>query len=83
MTIMTLLTAIGGLMLATLGYFLKSTMEELKEVKKVTYLTSTKLEVLERDYLLQVKYLNDKFDDLSDSMAELTKEIKILSQKIK
>lgn len=81
--VLTILTAIGGIMLAIIGYFLKSTMEELKEVKKVTYLTSTKLEVLERDYLLQVKYLNDKFDDLSDSMAELTKEIKILSQKIK
>jgi len=81
--VLTILTAIGGIMLAIIGYFLKSTMEELKEVKKVTYLTSTKLEVLERDYLLQVKYLNDKFDDLSDSMTELTKEIKILSQKIK
>lgn len=80
---MTLLTVIGGVMLSIIGYFLRSTMEELKDVKKVTYLTSTKLEVLERDYLLQVKYLNDKFDHLTDSMAELTKEIKILSQKIK
>ncbi len=80
---MSILTFIGGIMLAIIGYFLRQTMEELKEVKKTTYLTSTKLEVLERDYLLQVKYLNDKFDDLSDNMVELTKEIKNLSQKIK
>lgn len=80
---MSILTFIGGIMLAIIGYFLRQTMEELKEVKKATYLTSTKLEVLERDYLLQVKYLNDKFDDLSDNMVELTKEIKNLSQKIK
>ena len=83
MDILTILTGIGGIMLAIIGYFLKSTMDELKEVKKVTYMTATKLEVLERDYMLQLKHLNTKLDDLTDVVTDLTKEIKNLNEKVK
>lgn len=80
---MSILTMIGGVMLATIGYFLKSTMTELKEVKKTAYITATKLEVLERDYMLQLKHLNTKLDDLTDVVTDLTKEIKSLNEKVK
>ena len=83
METMAILTSIGGIMLAIIGYFLKSTMDELKEVKKVTYMTVTKLEVLERDYMLQLKHLNTKLDDLTDVVTDLTKEIKNLNEKVK
>ena len=83
METMAILTSIGGSMLAIIGYFLKSTMDELKEVKKVTYMTVTKLEVLERDYMLQLKHLNTKLDDLTDVVTDLTKEIKNLNEKVK
>ena len=83
METMAILTSIGGVMLAIIGYFLKSTMDELKEVKKVTYMTVTKLEVLERDYMLQLKHLNTKLDDLTDVVTDLTKEIKSLNEKVK
>lgn len=83
MQIMEILTGIGGIMLAIIGYFLKTTMDELKEVKKVSYATATKLEVLERDYMLQLKHLNSKIDDLTDVVTDLTKEIKNLNQKVK
>jgi peptidoglycan hydrolase CwlO-like protein len=83
MEVMTILTMIGGVMLGIIGYFLKQTMTELKDVKQTAYLTATKLEVLERDYMLQLSHLNDKFDDLYDAVSDLTKEIKNLNQKIK
>lgn len=80
---MSILTMIGGVMLATIGYFLRSTMTELKEVKQTAYMTATKLEVLERDYMLQLKHLNTKLDDLTDVVTDLTKEIKSLNEKVK
>jgi hypothetical protein len=32
-----ILTAIGGVMLSVIGYFLRSSMQEIKEIKKVSY----------------------------------------------
>jgi flagellar capping protein FliD len=83
MEMIELLTGIGGLMLAVIGYFLKRTMEELKEVKEVAYSTSTKVKVLENDYVNKVQQLNDKFDLLAESLKELNKNIQKLNDKIK
>jgi flagellar capping protein FliD len=78
-----LLTGIGGVMLGVIGYFLKRTMEELKEVKEVAYSTSTKVKVLENDYVNKVQQLNDKFDLLAESLRELNKNIQKLNDKIR
>jgi len=78
-----LLTGIGGVMLGVIGYFLKRTMEELKEVKEVAYSTSTKVKVLENDYVNKVQQLNDKFDLLAESLKELNKNIQKLNDKIR
>lgn len=83
MEIMTVLTFIGGIMLTVIGYFLKKTMEELKEVKVLSNETSTKLKVLEKQYTLELEYLTERFDDLNDTMKDLIKEIKNLNDKIK
>lgn len=80
---MTVLTFIGGIMLTVIGYFLKKTMEELKEVKVLSNETSTKLKVLEKQYTLELEYLTERFDDLNDTMKDLIKEIKNLNDKIK
>lgn len=77
-----ILTLIGGLMLTIIGYFLKRTMDELKEVKETTIDTRSKLAVLENDYINKVQSLNEKFDDLDDGIRELTKEIKELNKRI-
>lgn len=82
MDTMTLLTGIGGIMLAVIGFFLKKTMEELKEVKILANTTSTKLEVLQKDHDLQIQYLGERFDALYEAVKDLTKEIKELNQKI-
>ena len=83
MDIMTVLTFIGGIMLTVIGYFLKKTMEELKEVKVLSTETHTKLQVLEKQYSLELEYLTDRFDDLNETMKDLIKEIKNLNDKIK
>ena len=83
MDINQLLVAIGGIMLATIGYFLRSTMSELKEIKSLTYETRTKVEVLEAEYMNKINNLNEKFDMLYVSIKDLTKEISKLNEKIR
>jgi flagellar capping protein FliD len=80
---MELLTVIGGIMLSVVGFFLKRTMDELKEVKIVAYKTKTKVEVIEKDYINKVENLNEKFDMLYDAVKELTSEIKTLNQRMR
>ena len=78
-----LLFALGGVSISVIGYFLRSALNELKDVKERCISTNTRLDVLERDYSLQLKYLNEKFDNLADAVDELTREIKVLNQKMK
>jgi len=71
-----ILTFIGGLAVSVISYFLKQTMNDLKQVKEVAYETRSKLKVLENDYLNKIDQLNQKFDMLNESIKELTREIK-------
>lgn len=82
MTTTDLLTTIGGIMLAILGYFLKSTMEELKSVKALSYDTKNKLDILSNDHTNKYDNLSEKFDDLKGAVSDLTKEISILNKSI-
>jgi uncharacterized coiled-coil DUF342 family protein len=82
MEMMELLTIIGGLMLSVIGFFLRQTMNELKEVKEVAYKTKSKVEVLENDYLNKVASLNQKFDLLYNAIDKLTGKIEELNKKI-
>ena len=76
-----ILTIIGGVMLTILGYFLKSTMEDLKSVKLLTYETKNKLDILQNDHINKHAALTDKFDELKQALNELTKELKELNKK--
>ena len=78
-----ILTVIGGMMLGIIGYFLKRTMDELKEVKNVAYSNKNKIGIIENDYLNKINALNDKFDLLADNIKELTREIKNLNGRLK
>jgi uncharacterized protein YeeX (DUF496 family) len=78
-----ILTTIGGLMLAVIGYFLRNTMEDLKHVKEVTYETKNKVAVMENDYINKIDNLNVKFDLLAENLRELNSSIKELNNKIK
>lgn len=78
-----LLTLIGGVMLAVIGYFLKETMTDLKSVKLMSFETKNKLALLENDSVNKYNNLSDKFDDLKSALVDLTKEIKELNNRTK
>lgn len=80
---MTVLTMIGGLMLTVIGYFLKGTMDELKEIKVLSYKTKSDLELLKNDHINKYANISEKFDSLKDAVVELTKEIKELNKRSK
>ena len=82
MEMIDLLTVIGGLMLSVIGYFLKRTMDELKEIKTITYESQTKIKVLENDYVNKIDSLNQRIDMLYNSIEKLTDKIEKLSDKI-
>lgn len=76
-----ILTLIGGVMLTIIGYFLKSTMDDLKSVKLLSYETKNKLDILQNDHINKHANLTDKFDELRLALNELTKELKELNKK--
>ena len=80
---MEILTLIGGVMLAIIGYFLRKTMDELKEVKSMTYDNKTQIDILKIDYKIRFDNLTEKFDELKLTMTDLIKEIKELNKRIK
>jgi len=82
MEMINLLTIIGGVMLAVIGYFLKRTMDELKDTKLMASSNKSEIELLKLDYKLRFDNLSDKFDELKLTMSELIKEIKELTRRI-
>ena len=83
MEMIDLLTAIGGIMLAIISWFLKSTMAELKEVKELSYNTKNQLDILKNDHINKYANMSDKFDELKAAVVDLTKEIKELNKRVK
>lgn len=81
MEMIDLLTAIGGIMLGIIGYFLKATMAELKDVKELSYSTKNQLDILKNDHLNKYANMSDKFDELKAAVVDLTKEIKELNKR--
>jgi peptidoglycan hydrolase CwlO-like protein len=82
MEMIDLLTAIGGIMLAIISWFLKSTMAELKEVKELSYSTKNQLDILKNDHINKYANMSDKMDELKSAVYDLTKEIATLNRSI-
>ena len=74
---------VGGILIAVIGYFLKATIEELKDVKQMAVETKTKLEVVENDHKNKYAHLSDKLDELYVMVKDLIIEVKELNKKIK
>jgi hypothetical protein len=83
MSIEQLLFALGGLSISIISYFLKKTLNELEKVKEIAYDNKSKISIIENDYLNKINALNSKFDDLKESIKDLTIEIKELNKRIK
>jgi hypothetical protein len=82
MEMIDILTTVGGVMMAIIGYFLRQTMQELKDIKVIAYKTKTKVEVLENDYLNKIGQLNQKFEMLYTAIDKLTTKIEELNKRI-
>lgn len=81
--ILTILIFIGGVITSIIGYFLRKTMDDLKEIQTATVSIRKDLDVLSKDHDNKHAYITEKFDDLKDSIVTLTNEIKHLTAKIK
>jgi len=79
METMNILTLIGGIMLSIIGYFLKRTMDELKEIKIVAYKNQNEINLMKNDN----KHLTDNIDKLYKAVQDLTNEIKELNKRIR
>jgi uncharacterized coiled-coil DUF342 family protein len=71
-----ILYIIGGLGISIISYFLKKTMDELKEIKNMAQDTKEKVAIMEIDYLNKVSNLNEKIDNLQSTIKDLTQELK-------
>ena len=81
MEMFNILTIIGGLMFSVIGYFLKSTMSELKSVKDMSYDTRNKLDILSNDHNNKYDNLTEKMTELKEVISDLTKELKHLNRR--
>ena len=77
------LVVIGGISISVMGYFLRETLNDLKEVKEVTYSNKSKIDLLEKEYMLKIERLNEKIALLYDAIDKLNENIMRLSDKIK
>jgi hypothetical protein len=72
--------AIGGIFVSVISYFLKKTMSELTEVKKLSYTTKSELDILKTDYTIKHTHLTEKFEELKLALRDLTKEVSNLNK---
>jgi hypothetical protein len=77
-----ILTYILGLALGVVTYFLKSTMDRLKDIEKQSNLNTQKCSVLEGEYNLRFTHISEKFDELHSAVKDLTLEIKSLNKEL-
>jgi hypothetical protein len=78
-----LLTLVAGVMLSVISFFLKRTMDELKEVKQMSYNNKSEIDILKTDYKNKIENLSEKFEELKLTMSDLIKEIRELNKRIK
>ncbi len=72
LTIFGVLSTVGGIMVAMIGYFLSSAMRDLREVEKQTIKNSTSIEVQK-----------ERFDGFENKINEMRQDIKELVHELK
>lgn len=75
-----LVSIIGGLLLV-LGWFLNRTMVKLDETHAKAVKTEGALALLDQKTVLKHERLEEKMDELKDSIDNLTQELKTYNQK--
>lgn len=75
-----LISGIIGLLIMVISYFLIQTMKELKDTTKQSCKNENDIALLKQNTDLKHARLEEKIDDLKDSIVNLTDEIKILNK---
>jgi TolA-binding protein len=78
MSVDQILMFIGGLLFSVIGYFLKTTMDDLRGVKEMVIKTKSELDVLKNEQANKHQNLSDKIDDMREDIRELKDLIKEL-----
>jgi len=69
-----------GIVVGIISWFLKNTMQELKDVKQMSFENKSQLELIKNDYQNKIDHITEKFDELKQTMNDLIKEIKELNK---
>jgi len=75
------LFVIGGALLSIIGYFLSSSIKDIKDVIIKTNIIENRLDVVKNDYMNKYDNLTDKLDDLKTTIMTLTAAINKLNDK--
>lgn len=73
---------VGGILLGIIGFFLRKTLEDVKDLKVIVYSTERDLAIQKTDHLNKYNRLEEKFDDLYSAVKDLTLEIKSLNTQL-
>jgi len=85
---------LGGIALTIIGYFLVTTMNDLKQhrtntdtqiekLKENSAANKSKIELIERESNLKYDHLNQKLDELYSMLKDLIIEVKDINRRIK
>ena len=85
---------LGGIALSIIGYFLVTTMNDLKQhrtntdtqiekLKENSAANKSKIELIERESNLKYDHLNQKLDELYSMLKDLIIEVKDINRRIK
>lgn len=73
---------VGAILVAVIAYFLKKTMDDLKETAKLSVENKSEISILKTDYKNKIDFFTEKFDELKTTISELIREIKELNKRI-
>lgn len=73
---------VGAILVAVIAYFLKKTMDDLKETAKMSVENKSEISILKTDYKNKMDFFSEKFDELKTTISELIREIKELNKRI-
>lgn len=73
---------VTSVLIGIIGFFLRETMSDMKEMKRCVAEMRVKLSVIENDYLNKHNTMSSRFDELNSAVKDLTNEIKLLNKEI-
>ena len=73
-----IISAVVGMIITIIWYFLNRTMNELDKVRELSIENKSKIDLVDNNH----SHLNNRFDLLYDAVKDLTIEIKNLSKEL-